>query len=364
MILVAPTAFKGTLDAPDVARALGDGVRSALPDARVELLPLSDGGDGLLDALQTGVGGERVSTRACDPLGRSIDAEYLLLDGAAVVETAAACGMRLLRPEELDPLRLHTRGVGELLLSAARSGADRLLVGLGGSATVDGGAGMARALGWSLLDARGRPVPDGGAGLGHLDRIEPPVVPPDLPPVRVLADVRNPLIGPQGAARVFAPQKGADEAAVAALEAGLERLARVIERSIGRDVAALPGAGAAGGLGAACAAFLDAPLDPGARVVLDLLGFGERLSRASLLVTGEGRWDAQSRMGKVVGEAVERARAAGVPVLVLAGSADGAPGDGVVVRDRGGARLDAGGLTALARDAIASGAVAPLRSRQ
>jgi glycerate 2-kinase len=356
-ILICPTAYKGTLTASEATAALADGARRALPDAELWLQPLADGGNGLLNALESAGGGKGKGAQVAGPLGTSVTARFLVQEEQAVVETAEACGLHLV-PETLrDPLRASTRGVGDLLMAAAKEvvPGGRLIVGLGGSATVDAGAGMAEALGWRLLDDGGEPIPPGGAGLLHLAAIEPPADRRALPPLVVLADVTNPLVGVQGAARVFGPQKGAGPEVVSRLDRGLEQWARVVERDVGRDVADLPGSGAAGGLGAAFAALLDATPLPGADWVLDEAGFDAALAGAAVVVTGEGSWDAQSSMGKATGEVVRRSRRAGVPVLLVAGrSSSKAPegvrvvaGDGGVLGTRDLARLVAESLAGL-----------------
>jgi glycerate kinase len=326
MILVAPTAFKGTIGAAAVARALGEGARRGAPGAEVVELPLSDGGPGLVDALAAG-GGTVVPVATTGPLGAPARGRVLWRGGEGVVETADACGLHLIPAAGRDPLSATTYGVGALVRAAA--GADRIVLGLGGSATVDGGAGLAQALGWRLLDDAGRPVPPGGGGLLRLARILPPLQPVALPPVVGLADVETPLLGPRGAAPVFAPQKGADADAVRILEAGLARLAERIEGDLGREVAGVAGGGAAGGLGAGIVAFLGGELVPGSAWVLEVTGFDALLGRARLLVTGEGSYDAQTGLGKVVGEAIRRARRARVPVLLVAGRIEAPPPPGV-----------------------------------
>ena len=352
MILVAPTSFKGSITAEDAARALALGARDARADAEVVELPVSDGGPGLIDALRAARGGELHTVRASDPLGRAVDARVLVQEGNAIVESADACGMHLLDRAELDPIRLGSGSVGPLVEAAARLG-DTVVLGLGGSATVDGGVGMAAALGWHFVDAAGRDLESGGGALRRLDQVRAPQA-RAFPRVVALADVCAPLIGPAGAARVFGPQKGASPADVDALEEGLARLGDVIRRDVGVDVAALEGAGAAGGIGAACVAFLGAKLVRGADWVLDAIGFDEQLARATLLVTGEGRWDAQSSMGKVTGEVIRRARRAAVPVLLVAGRADGPVPPGVRVATGEPGMLDSHRLRELARAAIAS----------
>ena len=333
MILVAPTAFKGTIGAAEAARELARGAREAAPLEEIVELPVSDGGPGLIDAIRALRAHEVRSVRVQDPLGRPVDARILLAElehgSSAIVESADACGMHLLARAELDPMRASSRGAGQLIDAAARL-ADTVVVGLGGSATVDGGVGMASALGWRFIDAAGRDLEPGGAALRRLERIHAPSA-RSAPRVVALADVASPLLGALGAARVFGPQKGASVADVELLEEGLSRLAEVVRRDVGIDVAARPGAGAAGGLGAACVAFLDAELVRGSDWLLRAVGFDALLARASLVVTGEGSWDAQSSMGKVTGVVVARADRAGVPVLLVAGRTTGESAGGMTV---------------------------------
>lgn len=341
MILISPTAFKGTLTARAVADAMAAGVAGAAPDADVGVIPLSDGGNGLLVAMESAAGGKGRGARVTGPLGTSVTARYLVQRDRVVVETAEACGLHLVPAPLRDPMRTSTRGVGELLLAATEAAPGvPLVVGLGGSATVDAGAGMLAALGWELLDRDGGAIGPGCRGLLELQAIEPPDDPVVLPELRVLADVRNPLLGARGAARVFGPQKGARPADIPVLERALEQWVRVVERDLDRDVADDPGTGAAGGLGAAFAAFLNAPPEPGARWILEAVDFDARLSGADVVVTGEGRWDEQSMMGKATGEVVTRATAAGVQVLVVAGTAAAPAPDGAVVVDGGGGEMD------------------------
>jgi glycerate 2-kinase len=262
-----------------------------------------------------------------DPLGREIEAEWGILgDGrTAVVEMAAASGLPLLTERERDPRRASTRGTGELLLEAAESGAARVVIGIGGSATNDGGAGMARAVGFRFLDAQGKELPEGGAALAGVHRIEGQVDPRLVRvSVEVASDVTNPLCGPLGASAVFGPQKGADPKAVAELDAALGRFADVVERFIGRAIRDVPGAGAAGGLGFGLLAFADAKLRSGAELVMAATKFEARARAAELIVTGEGRVDEQSAYGKLTGTVVAKARELGVPVALIAGGT--APG--------------------------------------
>ena len=325
-ILIAPQAFKGSVDAVTVASAIARGVHHVWPDAVCDELPLADGGEGTVRALVHATGGKLRTSRVHDPLGREIDAEWGILgDGrTAVIEMAAASGLPLLAPNERDARMTSTRGTGELLLEAAMSGAARVVVGIGGSATNDGGAGMARAIGFRLLDESGSDIPEGGAALARLRRIEGQVDPRVIRvSIDVACDVRNPLVGPEGASAVFGPQKGATPAIVAELDAALTRYADVIERFLGRDVRNVPGAGAAGGLGAGLVAFADAKLRSGAEIVMSATRFDERARRADLVITGEGRVDVQSGYGKVTGSVVTRSAALGTPVALIAGGVAG-----------------------------------------
>ncbi len=321
-VVVAPDSFKGSMTSPEAARAMALGVADA-GDHDVLEVPLADGGEGTLDALLRAAGGTRETVRVRGPLGEERAAELgYLPDGTAVVEMARASGLELIPPHRRDPLVTTTCGTGELILHAIRRGARRVLVALGGSGTVDGGAGAATALGFRLLDARGEDIPPGGRGLLALSEIDDSGVPPAVREVEVLVacDVDNPLLGERGAARVFGPQKGASPEALRLLEEGLGRLAELLRRYAGRDVADLPGAGAAGGLGAGLAGLLGARLLPGIELILDAVDFDRLLVGADLLLTGEGRIDAQTLYGKAPYGAARRARGRGIPVIGLAGS--------------------------------------------
>jgi glycerate 2-kinase len=274
-------------------------------------------------ALVTATSGGLRRSNVHDPLGREIDAEWGVLgDGTtAVVEMAAASGLPLLQPSERDARITSTRGTGELILAAAASGAHRIVIGIGGSATNDGGAGMARAFGYRFLDRDGNDLPEGGAALAKLGRIDGQTDPRLVrPSIEVACDVRNPLLGPEGASAVYGPQKGATPEIVRELDAALARYADVVEAFIGRPIRDVPGAGAAGGLGAGLLAFLDARLVSGAELVLRTVGFAERIVGADLIVTGEGRIDQQSGYGKLTGAVTAAARRARVPVVAVAGS--------------------------------------------
>ncbi len=330
-VLIAPQSFKGSADAAVVASAIARGVRRVWSDARCDEMPLADGGEGTVRALVRATGGTLRMSRVHDPLGREIDAEWGILgDGkTAVVEMAAASGLPLLGESERDPSATSTRGTGELIIAAASSGAERVVVGIGGSATNDGGAGMARALGYRFLDREGNELPEGGLALRGLHRIEGQTdVRLIRPAIEVACDVRNPLLGREGATAIYGPQKGATPAIVRELDASLARYADVIEDFVGRNIRDVPGAGAAGGLGAGLIAFLDARLRSGADLVLDATGFGLRLDACDLVVTGEGQVDAQSAYGKLTGVVAERAHTAGRPVAAVAGGT--APGYGAL----------------------------------
>src|SRR6266508_4482092 len=338
LILLAPAAFKGTLGPRQVAEALAVGVRRAMPNASVLQCPISDGGDGLLDAVLP-LGSLRERLRVTGPLGEPVSGELGWVDSeTAIFESATACGIALLRPDQLDPLRATTRGVGELIWEAMERGAKTVVVGLGGSATVDGGTGAARGLGWTLLNAAGGPLPELVGGWGIAAR------------VLALTDVSTHLVGPEGAAPLFGPQKGAGPEAVKLLSRGLERLAELMARHGRPELATVPGGGAAGGLGAGLAFFAKARLEPGAEWVLSRLGFDAALAKADLVITGEGSFDRTSLVGKGSGEIVRRAQAARKRVAVIAGKVEGLIG--LHALDGEGKLLDAAGLAGLAERAV------------
>ncbi len=320
-ILIAPNSFKGTLTASEAAEAAARGVKKIAPSARVDVLPIADGGDGLLEALLPALGGKLVRSRVEGPLGRPLEARWLLAGRTAVIEMAEAAGLRRLKGARLRPLDASTRGVGQLMAEAALRGAREIVVGLGGSASNDGGAGCAQAFGFSLVDSRGRPVQPGARGLASLAAVFPGAARRLLKGVRVtgLADVRNPLCGPMGSARVFGPQKGAGPREVDFIGRALLNYARVVRECAGVEIASLRGGAAAGGLGAGLAAFFGAELDDGAAFVLERTGFYRKLAAADLLITGEGSFDAQTFYGKAPGAAIAAARRAGKPVAVACG---------------------------------------------
>ena len=322
-IIVAPQAFKGSADARAVAEAIAEGLRAVWPDALVDLVPVADGGEGTVRAIVEAAGGEYRDSAVTDPLGRTVRARWGLLDRGetAVIEMAAASGLPLVTDNERDARRASSYGTGELLRAAARAGARRVIIGIGGSATNDGGAGMLRALGLRLVDERGADLPEGGAALARLARIEGELD-PALRGLELLvaSDVRNPLTGPRGASAVFGPQKGASPEDVRVLDAALAHYADVVARRAGRDVRHEAGAGAAGGVGFALMAMLGARLRSGADLVLDAVRFDERARQAWLCVTGEGRLDGQSLFGKATITVARRAHAAGTPVAAIVGS--------------------------------------------
>ncbi len=327
-MLVAPDKFKGSVTAPAAARAIAAGLHAAAPGVDVVLRPVADGGDGTVDAV-VAAGAQRRTAAVAGPLGAPVTAAYAVDGTLAVVETAEAAGLRLLTATAHTALTAGPHGVGDLVRAALDAGCRRVVLGLGGSATTDGGAGLVTALGVRLLDAEGRPVPSGGAGLAVLAGVDTSGLDPRLADVELLVacDVDNPLLGPDGAAAVFAPQKGAGPAEVAVLEAGLARYAAVLHARTGVDVASLPGAGAAGGLGAGVVALLGGRIVSGSDLLLDALRLDETLQGATLVVTGEGSLDAQSLRGKAPHAVAARAARAGVPAVALAGRVQLSPAE-------------------------------------
>lgn len=324
-VVVAPDSFGGTLSATEAAAAIAEGWRRAAPGDELELLPLADGGTGFLAVLHTALGGTLHAAAVTGPFGAPVDAQWLQVGERAYLESAAACGLHLVPRPQRTPetaAAVTTRGVGELVAAAVAAGAREVVIGLGGSATTDGGAGMLAALGARPVDAAGADLADGGGPLAAVERLDGR---PELDGVRLVAaaDVDNPLLGPHGAAAVFGPQKGADAATVAALDAALARFADALAAAFGTDVRDEPGAGAAGGLGAALLA-LGAERVSGAGLVRELVGLDAALDRAAqdrsgLAVTGEGSFDWQSLRGKLITTVARGAAERGVPCIVLAG---------------------------------------------
>lgn len=330
-VLIAPDSFKGSLSAPAAAAHMAAGLRAVFPEAVCDPAPLADGGEGTAEILALAAGGRLVSEESLDPLGRPLKAAWALLDeSSAVVDCAAASGLPLLvkSRDERDPARACTYGTGVLIRAALRAlhasggGEKRLIIGLGGSAANDGGAGALRALGLRFLDASGRDLPPGGAALARLASIDTRSLDPLLARTRILlaVDVDSPLTGPEGATAVFGPQKGVAPEQVEALDAALAVFARVAAQAGGRDLAALPGAGAAGGLAAGLLFFSGASLRPGVELVLEAVNFRARARQADVILCGEGRTDAQSARGKVVAGVAREALALSRPLLVVSGS--------------------------------------------
>lgn len=335
-IVIAVDSFKGSADAGSVAAHLARGALRAVPQAQTVQLPLSDGGEGMLDAyLRTG--GTRVALTVTGPDGSPVQASYgVLPDGTAVIEMAQASGLTLVPEPRRNVLAATTYGTGELMRAALDRGCRAMVVGIGGSATNDGGTGMAAALGVRFLDAAGRPLPPGGAALARLAHIDASGLDPRVAQGRitVACDVTNPLCGPQGASAVYGPQKGASAQDVALLDGALAHYGALLASQLGREVAGLPGAGAAGGLGAALLAFCGAILRPGIEAVLDALHFEEALAGADLVLTGEGRIDAQTACGKAPVGVARRVKRYDprIPVVAVVG----AMGDGAELAYREG----------------------------
>lgn len=323
--VVIPDSFKGCLSSGEICDIIAREIRCRDPEARVCALPVADGGEGTVDAFLGALGGEKIAVPCRDPYGRPLTAHYgLFPDGkTAVIEMAAAAGLPLVG-EDRRVADTTTYGVGQLIAHALKRGAERIILGLGGSATNDGGCGAAAALGVEFLDAEGKAFVPVGGTLCRLAHIRTDGLLPALRQAEVIAmcDIDNPLCGESGAAAVFAPQKGADAATVRMLDEGLAHLAAVIEKDLGCSLLTLPGGGAAGGFGAGSVAFLDARLQMGIEAVLDLTDFDRLAADAYLVITGEGRLDSQSLRGKVVVGVARRARALGVPVVALVGSSE------------------------------------------
>ena len=323
-VLIAPQSFKGSLYALDAAEAIQRGVLEADPAAETVLVPVADGGDGTLEALVNATGGQIFRSIVSGPLGHAVEALWGVMgDGqTAVVEMARPSGLALVPPKRRNPRTTTTRGTGEIIREALDKGFTRIIVGLGGSATNDGGAGMASALGAKFLDRRGHLLPPGGAALSRLDRIDVNGLHQGLRDAAIIGatDVTNPLCGPEGASAIYGPQKGASPKVVAELDDALDNFARIVKRDVGIDVLGTPGSGAAGGLGAGLMAFAGADLRSGIEMVCEVLEFDRHLEGADLVITGEGRADESTIYNKAPVGVAQRARVRGVPTVVLAGS--------------------------------------------
>ena len=326
-VIIAPQEFKGSLTAVEAAATIQRGVEAVFSDAEIDSAPMADGGPGTVEAIVHAAAGRTSIARVDGPLGAPVDARWGRIDDGrcAVIEMAAASGLTLLATEQLDPRRASTYGTGQLITHALDAGVERILIGVGGSATNDGGAGMAAALGAVLFDDDGQRLPPGGAALARLARVDPDALDSRLHTIEmsVLCDVQNPLLGPEGASAVFGPQKGADSACVAQLDRALANFAAIIERDLGASVAEIPGAGAAGGLGAGLMAFCGATLQSGFAAVSEAVQLAERIAESDLVLTGEGRLDTQSAYGKTVAGVAALAGTADVPCLAVAGLVGG-----------------------------------------
>ena len=323
-VVIAPQGFKAGIAGLEAAQAIARGVIAAVPDAEIVLAPVADGGDGTLHALVDGTGGKVFTSMVSGPLGPQLEALWGVMgDGStAVVEMALASGLALVPQRRRNPRLTTTAGTGEIIREALDAGYTRIIVGLGGSATNDGGAGMAAALGARFMDAEGRSLPPGGSSLARLDRIDVSNLHPGLQGATIIAatDVTNPLCGPEGASAIFGPQKGANAEMVRELDAALGNYAQVVTRDVGRDVSGVPGAGAAGGLGAGLMAFAGATLQSGIDMVCEILGFDALLQGADLVITGEGRADRSTVFNKAPVGVARHANTHGVPTVLLAGS--------------------------------------------
>ncbi len=325
-VLIAPDSFKGCLSASDNAHSIEKGLLKAAPCVNTVKMPLSDGGEGLVDALTASTGGKVLKQKVTGPLGGAVTAYWGKSgDGSTgIIEMAAASGLPLVPPEKRYPALTTTYGTGELIKAALEEGCQKLIIGIGGSATNDGGCGMAQALGVNLLDEEGKELGFGGRELSRLSTIDVSGLDPRIPDQEILVacDVDNSLTGPQGAAPVYAPQKGANPALVQELDANLGHFARILARDLEIEVEEVPGAGAAGGLGAGLMAFLGGKLTSGVELVMEQAGIDEELADSHLVFTGEGELDAQSIHGKVPVGVARRAVKHLVPVIALAGGTD------------------------------------------
>jgi glycerate kinase len=323
-IVVAPQALKGSLTAAQAGQAITVGIQTIYPQAEIRVIPMADGGEGTVQAFVTATGGKIVPQTVTGPLGQTVQAFYGILgDGkTAVIEMAACAGLPLLKPEQRDPRLTTTYGVGELIHAALDQGCRSFLIGIGGSATNDGGAGMAQALGAALLTDEGKPIARGGAALSTLASISLQQMDPRLQECNfdVACDVTNPLCGPEGASAIYGPQKGATPEIVEQLDAALSHYAIILQRDLHCSVAQQPGAGAAGGLGAGLMAFLHANLRPGAQILIEVLELEKHICQADLVITAEGQIDSQTMYGKTIAAIARLAKQYHVPVIALAGS--------------------------------------------
>jgi len=328
-VVIAPDSFKGCLNALEVAFALRRGVQQVYPDCDIELIPMADGGEGTVEAILCAVRGETIKIQVTDPLGRSIEAMYALIDEGetALIEMASASGLTLLSLQERNPRVTSTHGTGMLIKDALDRGVKKILLGIGGSATNDGGAGLAVALGVKFLDAQGDELAQGGAALAKLVTLDMSGLDSRLAKVQieVACDVQNPLCGPEGASAVYGPQKGANLEDIRVMDSALNNFGKVLSSVSNRNLLELAGGGAAGGLGAGVVGFLEAKLRPGSQMVLDVAKADEKIKHADLVLTGEGRTDFQTAYGKVPVGVAALAQRYSVPVLCISGAVEGSP---------------------------------------
>lgn len=328
-ILIAPDSFKHALSAIEAAQAMGRGAKRAGEAVNPVLLPLSDGGEGMTEILTHCKNGLFVETTVCNPLFKPVLARYGLAGNppTAIIELAQASGLQLLQPQDRNPLHTTTFGTGQLILHALRNGVQQVILGIGGSATNDAGIGMAAALGYRFLDAQGNELVPVGSSLIHVCRIDTTRLKfnPAQLQVTLACDVSNPLFGPTGAAHTYARQKGANNAEIDLLDAGLQHFANVVQQQFGTDIAQMPGAGAAGGTGAGAMVFLGATMQRGIDLVMQYTRFEEHLSRAHLLITAEGSIDSQTLYGKVVKGVAQKARGYGIPAIGFCGALQATP---------------------------------------
>lgn len=325
-IIIASDSFKGSLSSEEVSDAAAMAIHEVFPDCTVEKIPVADGGEGTSEALMKILGGEMVHLTVHDPLMRPVHASYgITVDGhTAIIDMAQASGLDLLSKEERNPMEATSFGTGEIIADAIRRGCKKIITGLGGSATNDAGMGLLSALGVRFLDKDGHTLEGKGKDIGFVADIDLSQVPDEISGTEftIACDVRNPFCGPCGAAAVFAPQKGADKNTVDLLDRGMETLAETILRKYGKDISRIPGSGAAGGTAGTMAALLDAKIVPGAELVLGAAGFDARLKDADLVITGEGRIDRQTQMGKIPYAVLLHAKEYGIPVIAIAGSVE------------------------------------------
>ena len=323
-IVIAPDSFKGSLTALQVAEAMEVGLRRVFPDAAIENIPMADGGEGTVQSLVDATDGEILTAQVLDPLGNPIDAQYGVLGDkvTAVIEMAAASGLTLVPPDKRDPRITTTYGTGELIRAALAHGCRKLIIGIGGSATNDGGAGMAQALGAKLLTASGKQIEPGGGSLAALSSIDLSELDSRLAETEtvVACDVNNPLAGKQGASHVYGPQKGATPEMIEVLDANLTHFDKIVQRDLSKSVGHVPGAGAAGGLGAGLMAFLEASLKSGIEIVTEATQLSKRFAGADLVLTGEGQINFQTVFGKTPVGVAKVAKTHNIPVIAIAGS--------------------------------------------